>query len=103
MIERIKGSFDAGVRKIRWYSTLIGERLRVEAAVIKLLGEVSELEKRSDELKKSVGHRVFELRDRHGTNFLKEPAIREALAEIERMEARIVELRAKASDIGKSE
>lgn len=103
MIEKIKGSFDAGVQKIRWYSTVLSERLRVEAAVIKLLRDVAELEKRSEELKRSIGNRVYELREKHVANIFREPSVREAIAELEELDARINELRAKASDIGKPE
>ena len=101
MVGRIKKSFDAGVEKIGWFSSLLRERIRVEMAVIKLVSEVSELEKKADAFKRTIGQRVFEMKERHV--FQKDPDISRALDELEKLEAEIAELKRKASEIEKIE
>lgn len=103
MIVRLKRSFDAGVEKVRWFSSLISERLKVEVAIVKLLWESNDLEKNRAALKRSIGERVFELRGRQDVNLLKDTKIRQALAELERLETELKDIESKVSEIGKVE
>ena len=39
MWRRVKNSMDSGVEKIKWFSSVLSERLKIEFSVIKLLQE----------------------------------------------------------------
>jgi hypothetical protein len=103
MIEKIKGSFDSGVEKIRWFSSLLSDRIKVEAAVVKLMSESNTLEKRRDELVRTIGERVFELRGVEDINALADGRIRKALAELEVLDSELRELKEKASQISSAD
>ncbi len=102
-VVKLKESFEAGVEKIRGLASLLAERFRVEAAVIKLIRESGELEKKRDGLVREIGERVFELRGRSELSVLDDSRIRRALAELEKLDREIEELKGKASEIGKIE
>lgn len=103
MLIGLKKSLDEGIGKVRWASSLLTERLKVEMAVIKLLRESDGLEKRRSELIADIGERVFELRDRKEIDILKDPKIMAALKELKPLDDELHELREKASEIGKAE
>jgi seryl-tRNA synthetase len=103
MLIGLKKSLDEGVGKVRWISSLLSERLKVEMAVIKLLRESDELEKRRNELIKDIGERVYDLKDRKEMDILGDPNIKTALKELEPLDEELKELKEKASEIGKAE
>jgi seryl-tRNA synthetase len=103
MLLRFRKNLDEGIGKVRWFSSLLTERLKVEMAVIKLLKESDGLEKRRSELIEDIGERVFELRDRKDMDIIKDPKIKAALKELEPLEKELHELKEKASEIGKAE
>ena len=103
MLLRFKKSLDEGVGKVRWFSSLLTERLKVEMAVIKLFRESDGLEKKRRELIEGIGERVFELRGRREMDILKDPEIKAALKELEPLEEELHELKEKVSEIGKVE
>ena len=103
MIEKIKGSFDTGLEKIRWFSSLLSDRIKVEVAVVKLMSESNALEKRRDELMRTIGERVFELRGVENINALTDGRIRKALAELEELDSELRELKEKASQISSAD
>lgn len=99
MLKRIKDSFDAGVERIKWVSSLVSERTKVELSVMKLLYQSDQLEKRRDDLMRAIGNRVIELKDYPDRQILKDQIIADALAEIEKISLEIDLTRKKASDI----
>lgn len=103
MLRNVKDSFDHGIEKLRWFSEMLNERLRVELAVTKLLASSNEMKKKRDELAKSLGERIFELRAQHDPGILKDGRIRETLKEMEDLDKEMEDLRSKASDIGKAD
>jgi seryl-tRNA synthetase len=103
MLIGLKKSLDEGVGKVRWVSSLLTERLKVEVAVIKLLRESDGLEKRRSELIGDIGERVYELRARKEMELLKDPKIIAAIKELEPLDNELQELKEKASEIGKAE
>ncbi len=103
MWKRIKGNVDAGIEKVRWFSSLLNERLKIEISLFKLLYQSSEMEKKKEALMKTIGERVFELREGPEKQLLGDPAILEALNNLERLSAEIEEMRKKASEIGRIE
>lgn len=101
LLVKIKASFDKGIEKLRWFANILGERLRVEAAVIKLLGESGDLEKKRTALAAGIGERVFEVRQRKGVNPLKDSRVAKALTELEALDKEIEELKSRASSISR--
>lgn len=39
MWRRVKNNMDSGIEKIKWFSTVLSERMKIEFSVIKLLQE----------------------------------------------------------------
>ena len=103
MLERLKGSFNSGVEKVRLLASIISERVKVEIAVTKLLWKTGDLEKKRDGLAKSIGERVFDLRGRPEVNPLADHKVRKAVSELEKVTAEITELKSRAPEIGRAE
>lgn len=103
MLERLKRSFDSGVEKVRLLASIISERVKVEIAVTKLLWKTSDLEKKRDQLARSVGERVFDLRGRPEVNLLGDQKIKKSVSEMEEVVAEINEIKSRASQIGKAD
>jgi hypothetical protein len=102
-IVKLKESFDSGVEKVKGMASLLSERFKVEAAVIKLLREAGALEKKRESLVKAIGERVFDLRGRGGINVYEDGIVKETLGELEKLDAEITEIKRRASEIGKVE
>ncbi|KPK45828.1 MAG: hypothetical protein AMK74_02235 [Nitrospira bacterium SM23_35] len=103
MLKRIKDSFDHGVAKIKWFSSLISDRVKVELSVIKLLYESDQMEKRKEDLMRTIGRRVIELKEYSDRQVLNDSTIAEAITEIEQITLEIEQTRKKASEISKIE
>lgn len=101
MLKRIKDNFIKGIDRIKWFSTVFSERLKIEITIIKLLYRSDEMDKKRDELLKSIGLRVYELKSNTDKNILKDKAVSEAIVEIEKVEKNIEELNQKVSEINK--
>jgi seryl-tRNA synthetase len=101
MLRRLKDSFDDGVEKIKWFSSLLSERLRIELSLMRLLYQAEEMEKKREELMKAIGKRVCELKDHSDTQVLRDRAISETLNEIGKIDEEIESTRKKASDISR--
>lgn len=103
MWRRVKNNLDSGAEKIKWFSTVLSERLKIEFSVIKLLQEREKKEKDRAEKMRLVGERVFELRNHSEKNAYKDKAIAETIVELERLDAEIEDIKKKASEISKIE
>lgn len=103
MWKRIKENLESGVEKVKWFSSLLNERVRVEISLFNLLHQSADMEKRRTALMKTIGERVFELRHAHEKQLLRDPAVLEALNNLERLDAEIEDVRKKVSEIGKIE
>jgi hypothetical protein len=103
MLKRVKDSFERGVEKIKWFSSLVSDRVRVELSVIKLLYQTDQMERKKEALMKTIGQRVLELKDYPDRQILKDGIIADALAEIEKITIEIEQTREKASDISRVE
>jgi len=103
MLKRIKDSFDRGVERIKWFSSLLSDRVKVEVSVIKLLYQSDQMEKRKEYVLRTIGRRVHELKDYPDRQILKDTIIADALAEIEQITSEIEQTRKKASEISKTE
>jgi hypothetical protein len=103
MLKRIKDSFDSGVEKIKWFSSLLSDRVKVEVSVIKLIYQSDQMERRKDDLMKTIGRRVHELKEYPDRQLLKDRIIDDSLVEIEHIIREIELTRKKASEISKTE
>lgn len=103
MWKKLKNNFDSGVEKIKWFSSLFSERLKIEYLVMKLLYRSEKLERKRDEFMKTIGQRVYELKGYTDRNILKDSIIIEALSEIEKINSEIDLTKRKASEISRVE
>ncbi|MBS1233299.1 MAG: hypothetical protein H6R42_953 [Nitrospirae bacterium] len=103
MLKKIKDSFDSGLDKIKWFSSLLSDRVKVEVSVMKLLYQSDQMEKRKEDVLRTIGRRVHELKEYPDRQILKDTVIADALAEIEQITSEIEQTRKKASEISKIE
>ena len=99
MIKKLKTNFDTGVEKIKWFSSILSDRLKIEFSLIKLLYKSDQLEKKIDELMKNIGRRVYELKETSDRSILKDRVIMDALNEIAKIDSDIESTKKKASEI----
>jgi hypothetical protein len=102
MLKRLKKSFDSGVQKVRWFASVLSERVKIEFLVIKLLFQSEKMEKKKDELLNKIGKRVYDMKDNTERQVLKDRIIVEALNEIELINREIETTKKKASEISGS-
>jgi len=99
MWTKIKRNFENGVAKIKWFSSLLSDRAKIEISVMKLLYESDQMEKKRDELLRMIGRRVFELRESSDRHIMKDRVIAESISEIEQISGEIETTKKKASEI----
>lgn len=99
MIRRVKDNFVKGIRQLTWFSSVVAERVKVEIAVVRLLFRSDEMEKQRDRLLRSIGERVYECKGHHDKNVMRDRVVVEAVAEIERIEKEMDELKHRVSEI----
>jgi hypothetical protein len=99
MLKRLKGNFESGVERIKWFSSLFSDRIKIEYSVIRLLHQSEQMEKKKDELMRTIGNRVYELKGYSEGHILKDGIISEALSEIEKIDKEIESTKKKASEI----
>jgi len=99
MWSRLKESFDKGVKKIQWFSSLLSERLRIEISLLRLFGKIEVLEKRRSEIMKSIGEKVFEMRENTPADIYKQKGIMNSLKELEEINKQIEGIKREAEDI----
>lgn len=103
MWQRLKNNFDNGIKKLKWFSSALSDRLKIEISVMKLLHQSEQLAEKKDELMKIIGRRVFELRQQSERSIINDRIISEALFEIERINSEMEATKKKASEISKIE
>jgi hypothetical protein len=101
MLKKVYENFRRGAEKIKWFATLFSERMHIELAVFKLLYQSDEMTRKRQELLVTIGGRVVELKDRSDKIVFHDSVVAGALAEIEKIDSNIVELRQKASEISR--
>lgn len=101
MLKRLKDNFLRGIEKIKLFSSLFSERVKIEIAVIRLFFQSDEITKKKEELLKKIGQRVLEMKEHQDKNILKDIVISEAMTEIEKLEKDITDLKQKISDLSR--
>jgi len=99
VIKRLRNNFEDGIEKIKWFASLLSDRLKIELSVMKLLHESEQMEKKRDELMKKIGQRVLEMREHADRQVLKDSVIMDTMNEIEKINQEIEQTRKKASEI----
>jgi seryl-tRNA synthetase len=99
MIKRLRNNFESGIEKIKWFASLLSDRLKIELSVMKLLHESEQMEKKRDELIKKIGQRVLEMREHADRQVLKDSVIIDTMSEIGKIDQEIEQTRKKASEI----
>lgn len=103
MLRKVKDNFDAGIEKIKWFASLLNERVKVEISLFSLLYQSAEMEKKRAALMRTIGERFFELRNSSEKHLLKDPAILDAIKTLDRLDSEMEDVRKKASEIEKLE
>jgi hypothetical protein len=103
MWKRVKGNLDSGVEKVKWFSSLLNERVKVEISLFRLLHQSDEMEKQKNALLKTIGERVFELRNDSEQHVLRDPVIQDAVKALGKLDADLEDVRKRASEIEKIE
>lgn len=101
MLKRIIDNFRKGIEKLKWFSSLFSERLKIEIAVIRLLYQSDDMKKRKEELLNAIGQRVVELSEHPDRNILRDKVVADAISEIESIEKNITKLKQKISEISR--
>ncbi|MEW6163154.1 MAG: hypothetical protein AB1606_07575 [Nitrospirota bacterium] len=101
MWKRLKDSLERGIEQIKWFSSLLSDRLKVEYSVMRLLYQSEQMERRKDELMRTIGQRVYELKGYSDRYILKDRVIMEALSELDKINSDIETTKKKASEISK--
>jgi PHP family Zn ribbon phosphoesterase len=101
MLEKVRKSFQEGVKSVKWFAAFIAERTRAEASVARLLYESSKLENRLDDLYRDIGKRVQELKDKEDKEVLKDFIVLQTLNEIKKLKEDIEDYKKRAQDHSK--
>jgi uncharacterized protein Yka (UPF0111/DUF47 family) len=100
-VKKIIDDFKKGLERVRWFSTVFAERLKIEIAIFRLLYESDRMTKTRGELLRKIGERVLELKDHQEKNILKDSLVAEAVAEINKIEKTIDDLKTRVAEIGR--
>jgi hypothetical protein len=100
---KIKNNFDSGMERIKWFSSLLSERVKIEFSVIRLISDRDKKEKDRAEKMRRIGERIFEMREQHDKNALRDNIVAGAISEIEKLNSEIEEIKKKVSEISKVE
>ena len=103
MWKRIKNNFDSGIERIKWFSSILSERMKIEFSVIKLVSDSDKKEKERAEKLRLIGERVFELKEQHEKNVLKDKVIADSISGVEKLNAEIEDINKKVSEVSKVE
>lgn len=103
MWEKLKDNFERGIEQIKWFSSLLSDRLKIEYSVTKLLYKSEQMERKRGELMKKIGQRISELKGHSDSYIMKDRVIVEALNEIEKINSDIEAVKKEASEISKVE
>jgi len=103
MWKRVKNNFDSGIARVKWFSSILSERMKIEFSVIKLINDRDKKEKERAEKLKLIGERVFEVKEQQDKNVLKDNVIAGSISEIEKLDSEIEDINKKVSEVSKVE
>jgi seryl-tRNA synthetase len=100
MYARIKKDLDEGIGKIKWFASLLSERVRIELTVFRLLYKSEELKKKRDALLKQIGEEIYQMH-KSDKAIQSSKGILDAINEIDVLEPQIKDAVDKASEISR--
>lgn len=100
MLGRLKRDLDSAVNKIKWFASLLSERVRMEVIVFRLLYRSEELKKKRDDLFRTIGQEVYGLKGKEADVYSQKPVM-DAIRELDALEPEIQETAQKASEISR--
>jgi len=103
MWDKLRKNFNSGIERIKWFSSLLSERLKIEYSVVRLLYQSEKMERKKDEQMRRIGQRVYELKGYSDRYILKDGVIKESLSELDKIINDIEVTRKRASEISKVE
>ncbi|MCE5194244.1 MAG: hypothetical protein LLF28_02130 [Nitrospiraceae bacterium] len=103
MWKRIKDNFEEGTAKIKRISSFIAERVKIEFSIFRLLNDREKKEKTKADKAKIIGERVLELKNSGEKNIFKDKIVIDTIAEIEKLDLEIEDLKQKTAEISKIE
>ncbi len=101
MLDKIKKSFNEGVKSVKWFAAFLSERTRAETSMAKLLYQSSKLETGLDELYRDIGKRVLELKEKDEKAILKDFIVLQTINEIIKLRGKIDDYKSRANELGK--
>ncbi len=99
MLQKFRENFKKGLYKLRWFAAVLSERLKIEIAVIEMLYKSDEMEKKKEELLKTIGMRVYDSKGNPDKNIFKDRMVIGALEEIDKIERDVDDLKRKVSEM----
>jgi seryl-tRNA synthetase len=98
MYVKLKNDIEEGIGSIRWFASLLAERVRIELAVFRLTCQSEEFKKKRNALFKQIGEEVYRARN-SDKGISSNRQIADAIRELESLEPKIKETDEKVSDI----
>jgi DNA gyrase/topoisomerase IV subunit A len=89
--------------KLKWFSHILSDRMKIELSVFKLLYQAEQMEKNKEDLMKTIGERMLELKEHSEKSILKDRIIADAMNEIEKINQEIEEIKKQASEISSTQ
>ena len=99
MLRQISAGMTAGIAKIKWFFSIVAERIKIEIAVVRLLGRSEKYESERKELLVVIGERVNELKSGKQMDVYQDEIIQESLKKLDALEEEISQLRKEAEEI----
>ena len=103
MLRKFNTELSNSIERLKWFFTVLAERIKVEIAIIKILGKSERFEREKRDILASIGSRVSELRGTKRVNVFEDAYIRDALFKLERLEKEISVLKREAEEISSLE
>lgn len=101
MLDKVKRSFNEGVKNVKWFAAFLSERTRAETSMAKILYQSSKMETRLDELYRDIGKRVLELKEKDEKAVLKDFIVLQTINETIKLREKIDDYKSRANELGK--
>jgi len=99
MISKLSREISSAFEKLKWFVSLVVERIKIEMAIIKIIGKSEKYEKEKREILNRIGERVVDLSQRKNPSVLDDIDIKDALSQLEKLDKEINLLKKEAEDI----
>lgn len=101
MLDKTKKNLTAGIGRVKWITSYLTERTRVETSAARLLYRRSKLESSRDDMCRNIGARVAELYNKGETDVFGDFVIQQALRELKELQEKIDDYKSRARDMTK--